>query len=122
MPPDQSASEFCQELPKLQMFLPFSQQNQQLDWQALQHRKIAGLRNMGLCSICTALSSEAAGFDANPTVGHNLGTESAKNQPKPCNATQEKARRINYLLDFGQTLDLAILVRVQAPEPIFLFP
>jgi len=51
------------------------------------------------------------------SLGHNLGTELAANEIKPATATQEKARRINIMLDFFQTLDLAILVRVQASQP-----
>src|ERR1700722_8420433 len=50
-------------------------------------------------------------------LGNNLGTKPAKNQLEPCATTQEKARRINYMLDFCETLDLAILVRVQASQP-----
>lgn len=47
-----------------------------------------------------------------PKVRNNLGTESANNQPKPCTETQEKAKRINNILNFSQTLDLALMNKV----------
>ena len=40
-----------------------------------------------------------------------MGTEPAEYHTKPDIRTQEKARRINYMLDFFQPLDLAILVQ-----------
>jgi RNA-directed DNA polymerase len=49
-------------------------------------------------------------------------TESAKSQLKPCGATQEKVKQVNNMLNLCQTLDQAILVRVQASQPQFFSP
>jgi hypothetical protein len=52
--------------------------------------------------------------------GTTSGTTGPKHRRKQWTTALEQARRINYLEDFSRTLDLAILVRVQASPPISL--